>query len=167
MHGGFGGFGRQRRQQRPMAKVTISLEEAYAGTTRSLNGKQFSIPKGVRTGNKLAVDDMIIVVQVANHHKFRRVNDDLAVGVNITAIEAMAGVECTITGLDNKTIKFNIPPGTQYGQVIRLRGKGMPNPEINYVGDLLVQVGVEIPKDLTDEERDAIMKLTRRDSIDI
>jgi curved DNA-binding protein len=164
--GGMGGFNR-RRQQRPMAKVTIGLEEAYAGTTRTLNGKEFSIPRGVRTGNKLAVDDMIIVVQVANHPKFKRANDDLIVGVNITAIEAMAGVECTVTGLDGKTIKFQIPAGTQYGQVIRLRGRGMPNPEINYTGDLLVQVGVQIPGNLTDEEQEAIMKLPRREIIDI
>ena len=165
LHGG--PFGRRRQPQRPMAKVTIGLDEAYTGTTRTLNGKEFSIPRGVRTGNKLAVDDMIIVVQVANHPKFKRANDDLIVGVNITAIEAMAGVECTVTGLDNKTIKFQIPPGTQYGQVIRLRGKGMPNPEINYTGDLLVQVGVQIPGNLTDEEREAIMTLPRREIIDI
>lgn len=166
LHGGFGGFGR-RRQQRPMAKVVITLEEAYAGTKRSLNGKDFSIPAGVRTGNKLSVDDMIIVVQVQNHPKFKRANDDLIVGVNITAIEAMAGVSCQITGLDDKTIKFNVPAGTQYGQVIRLRGKGMPNPEVQYTGDLLVQVGVEVPTNLTDEEREAIMQLPRRESIDI
>ena len=79
----------------------------------------------------------------------------------------MAGVECQVTGLDGKTIKFKIPPGTQYGQVIRLRGKGMPNPEIKYTGDLLVQVGVSIPNDLTDEQMDSIMKLPRRDLIDI
>lgn len=167
MHGGnLGGFGR-RRQQRPMARVSITLEEAFSGTTRTLNGKEFRIPAGVRSGNKLAVDDMLIVVNVLNHAKFQRSNDDLLVNVIVTAIEAMVGVDCTVTGLDNKTIKFNIPAGTQYGQLIRLRGKGMPNPEINRKGDLLVQVGVQVPDKLTDEELDSIMKLTRRDSIDI
>lgn len=168
LHGGFGGFGRRQQQQRrPMAKVTISLEEAYEGTKRSLNGKDFNIPKGVRTGNKLAVDEFIIVVQVAGHPKFKRVNDDLITVVEVTAIEAMLGVECTVTGLDGKTIKFTVPQGTQHGQTIRLRGKGMPNPEINYTGDLLVQVGVRIPSNLTDEEREAIMQLPRREIIDI
>lgn len=166
--GGFGGFGRRRQQpQRPMAKVTISLEEAYEGTKRTLNNKEFSIPKGVRTGNKLAVDDFIIVVQVAGHPKFKRVNDDLITAVEVTAIEAMLGVDCTVTGLDGKTIKFKVPPGTQHGQTVRLGGKGMPNPEINYSGNLLVQVAVRIPSNLTDEEREAIMKLPRREIIDI
>lgn len=167
MHGQGFGFGNRRRQQRPMAKVSITLEEAYAGTKRTLNGKEFSIPAGVRSGNKLAVDDMIIVVNVLNHRKFQRANDDLLVNVIVTAIEAMTGVDCTVTGLDDKTIKFKIPAGTQYGQLIRLRGKGMPNPEINRKGDLLIQVGVQIPDKLTDEEMASIMKLTRRDSIDI
>lgn len=162
-----GGFGGQRRQRRPMAKVTISLQEAFTGTTRTLNNNTFTIPAGIRAGNKLAVDDFIIVVDVLNHPKFRRANDDLIVGVEITAVEAMAGVECTITGLDGKTIKFQIPSGTQYGQIIRLKGKGMPNPEVNYRGDLLVQVGVSVPDDLTDEQLSSIMELPRRESINI
>ena len=167
LHGDRMGRGFQRRQQHPMAKLTISLEEAYTGTTRTLDGKEFSIPAGVRTGNKLMVDNIIIVINVAGHIKFRRSNDDLNVAVGITAIEAMTGVECTITGLDGKTIKFKIPPGTQYGQVVRLRGKGMPNPEVDYKGDLLIHVAVNIPDDLTKEQLDSIMKLPRRDSIDI
>ncbi len=168
LHGGRGfGFGRRQQPQRPMAKVTISLEEAYEGTKRTLNNKEFSIPRGVRTGNKLAVDDFIIVIQVAGHPKFRRMNDDLLTAVEVTAIEAMVGVDCTVTGLDGKTIKFNVPQGTQHGQTVRLRGKGMPNPEINYHGDLLVQVAVSIPSNLTDEDREAIMKLPRREIIDI
>ena len=166
LHGG-GLRGFRRRQQRPMAKVVISLEEAYTGTTRTLNNNEFSIPKGVRTGNKLAVDDFIIVVQVLNHPKFHRLNDDLAVGVSITAIEAMVGVECHVEGIDGKTIKFQIPAGTQHGQVIRLRGKGMPNPELNQTGDLLIQVEVTIPDNLTEDEMSSIMDITRRKTIDI
>jgi len=168
VHGQGFGFGRGRqRQQKPMAKVVISLEEAYSGTTRTLNSNEFKIPRGVRTGNKLAVDDMIIVVQVQGHPKFKRSNDDLIMGVEITAIEAIAGVECQVTGLDGKTIKFKIAAGTQYGQLIRLRGKGMPNPEVNYSGDLLIQVGVSTPNNLTDEQLDSIMQLPRREIIDI
>jgi len=159
-----GGGRFQQRQQHPMAQVTITLEEAFAGTTRTLNGNEFNIPKGVRSNNHLFVDGFIIIVNVARHHKFQRAHDDLATVVEIDAIEAILGIKCELSSIDGKTIKFDIPPGIQHGKVVRIEGKGMPNPEINTRGDLLVQVSVSIPQDLTDEDRQRIMNVKHRKS---
>ena len=164
--GGMGGMGGrfQQRQQQPMAQVSITLEEAFTGTTRTLNGNEFNIPKGVRSNNHLFVDGFIIVINVSRHNKFQRAHDDLATVVEIDAIEAILGIKCELSSIDNKVIKFDIPPGTQHGGVIRIAGKGMPNPEIDMRGDLLVQVAVSTPRDLTDEDRERIMNVKHRKS---
>ena len=156
-----------QRQSYTMANVTISLEEAYEGTVRTLNGKPFNIPAGVRTGNQLLVDDIIIVINIARHSKFKRSQDDLLTAVQIDAIEAMLGIECNLTNIDGKIIKVKIPAGIQNGKLVRVAGKGMPNPEIpGQRGDLLVQVGIGIPDDLTDEENEAILNVRHRKSFD-
>lgn len=161
-----GGFGRQRQEQQPMAQVTISLEEAFTGTTRSLNGNDFIIPAGVRSGNHLFVDGFIIIVSVARHHKFQRSFDDLLTLVEISAVEAMLGIKCHLKSINGKTIKFDIPAGMQSGKLVRISGKGMPNPEINTRGDLLVQVEITIPEHLTKAEQDSIMNVRHRKTFD-
>ena len=159
-----GGFNRQ--QQYPMANVNISLEEAFTGTTRTLDGNIFNIPAGVRSGNQLFINGFIIIVRVLRHHKFQRSHDDIATAVQISAVEAMVGIECRITNIDGKIIKVKIPAGIQHGKLVRAAGVGMPNPELNKRGDLLVQVAISTPANLTDEEIESIMKVQHRKTFD-
>jgi curved DNA-binding protein len=162
MGGGF--HGRQRHHQ--MAQVNISLEEAFTGTTRTLNGNTFNIPAGMRSGNHLQVGDFIIVINVQRHHRFQRSQDDLLIAIEISAIEAMVGIECGITNIDGKKVKVQIPAGIQYGKLVRVPGKGMPNPEFNHRGDLLIQVAISVPDDLTDAEKESILKVKHRKTFD-
>jgi len=160
------------RQQYQMANVSITLEEAFTGTTRTLNGNAFNIPAGVRNGSQLLLNDqkigdIIIVINISGHRKFKRSQDDLLTAVQIDAIEAMVGVECNLTNIDGTVIKVKIPAGIQNGKLVRVAGRGMPNPEIpGQRGDLLVQVGIGIPNDLTDDEKEAILKVRHRKSFD-
>lgn len=157
------GFGRQRYQ---MINIQITLEESFTGTTRTLDGNKFVVPAGVRSGNQLLVDEIMVVINVARHAKFKRSNDDLLTAIQINAVEAMLGTECNMTNIDGKIIKIKIPTGIQHGQLVRAAGMGMPNPEYNHRGDLLVQVAVTIPQSLTDDEKESIMKLQHRKSFD-
>lgn len=167
MRDAMGGGGRfQQQRQQPMAQVNISLEEAFTGTTRTLNDNEFKIPAGIRSGNHLFVDGFIIVVNVARHHKFQRSHDDLLTGVEINAIEAMLGIECQLKNIDGKTIKVQIPAGIQHGKLVRATGMGMPNPEINIRGDLLIQVVVKTPENLTDDEKASIINVSHRKTFD-
>lgn len=163
-----GGFNRGR--QYPMANVSITLEEAFTGTTRTLTTNDGShtidIPAGVRSGNQLFVEGLIIIINVARHRKFQRSHDDIATAVQINAIEAMVGVECCLTNIDGKIIKVKIPAGIQHGKLVRAEGMGMPNPELNMRGDLLVQVAITTPSDLTDDEKASIMNIQHRKSFD-
>jgi DnaJ-class molecular chaperone len=88
------------------------------------------------------------------------------VGIEISAIEAMLGIEVIITNIDNKKVKVKIPAGIQYGKLVRVPGKGMPNPEFGHRGDLLVQVAMTIPDDLTNAERASIMNVKHRKTFD-
>ncbi|GAB4472258.1 MAG: DnaJ C-terminal domain-containing protein [Anaerolineae bacterium] len=167
----FGTPGRSRRAARGRdleTQIEISLDEAYHGTTRilSVNGRrlQVKIPRGARTGTRVRVagqgeardggqGDLYLNVVVQENPRFKREGNDLYVDAQISLYTAVLGGEVqvpTMTG--SVTLKIN--PGTQPGQLIRLRGRGMPdlhNPD--EYGDLYVRIGVDIPTDLSARER--------------
>lgn len=156
-------------------KITISLTEAYQGTTRQIemNGRkrEVVIPRGARTGTKVRVpeaitiapnqpkSDLYLVIEVAEDPRFERKGDDLYTEVKIDLFTAVLGGEVTIPTLSGNVV-LSIPPGTQPGQIFRLSGKGMPhlkNPDT--YGDLYVKVGVQIPRNLTPSQKDLFLKL--------
>lgn len=161
---GFGDiFGQTRQQQQKRHGLNVSLEQAYSGATFRLPGGQtISVPAGVRPGTRFFVDSAIYIVDVLLHHKFKRANDDLLVEVEISAIEAMLGIEATLDHLDNIKLQFTIPAGIQNNQIVRLAGKGMKNPETDKSGDLLVRISVTTPKSLTEGEKTFLKTMNHR-----
>ena len=166
----FGGArqGRQARQAQSRdldTEVSITLEEAYHGTTRLLSkgGRrlQVKIPRGARSGTKVRIagegvaegGDLYLRVTVSDDQRFERRDDDLYENVTINLYTAVLGGDVQVPTMTGKvTLKIN--PGTQPGQLIRLRGKGMPHlRQPDEFGDLYARVDVEIPKDLTAKER--------------
>ncbi len=149
--------------------VTITLEEAYNGKSVRMPGlSMLNIPAGVRSGTKLFVTGDVYIIDVQPDKKFKRTMDDLLVEVEITAIEAILGVEVKLDFLSKNQLKFDIPSGIQNGQVIRLAGYGMKNPETDKKGVLLVQVKITIPTNLSTLQK-AILKngLPNRENITI
>jgi len=156
-----------RRSRAKRIYINITLNQSYTGMEYVLDGKKFHIPKGVRPNTTMHVYDTLVTIQIAPHDTFKRAEDDLLCELQLTAIEAMLGMEVLIKTLDNKQLKFKVPQCVQQGQVIKLSGKGMPNPEFdNRVGDLLVRCNISIPK-LTKEHLDVIMSLPHRTIIDM
>jgi len=153
-------------------EVEITLEEAYHGTTRLLSkdGRrlQVKIPRGARTGLKVRIagegtdggGDLYLRVTVKPDTRFERKDDDLYEDVMLNLYTVVLGGEVQISTLTSKlTLKIN--PGTQPGQMIRVRGKGMPRlRHTDEFGDLYVRVNVEIPKDLTAKERALFTELS-------
>lgn len=144
-------FGQQARQ--PRRRINIDLEKAYTGATYRDNDIHIQLPPGIRDGTKFAHGSIIYVVAIAAHPVFMRANDDLLVDTTINAIEAMLGVDVILEHLDKTQLQFTIPAGIQGGQIVRLGGRGMKNPESDRVGDLLIRVTVTIPQSLSDEQR--------------
>lgn len=148
--------------------ITITLVDAYKGMIARIDQQStINIPKGVRSGTKFHINNKFYRVDIQPHNRFKRSNDDLLIDIEITAVEAMLGLESILEHLDCVKLQFNIPAGIQNGQIIRLSGKGMKNPETDILGDLLVRISINIPKVLTEQDRAALKTLNHRDIINI
>jgi DnaJ-class molecular chaperone len=160
-----GGF----EQPQPVIHIiTISLVDSYTGRTIRPDAKTvMNIPKGVRPGTKFFAEGKLYRIDVHPHEKFMRSLDDLMVNVEITAIEAMLGVEAVLEHLDGSKLQFNIPASIQHGQIIKLNAKGMKNPETDHYGDMMVRISVVVPRSLSEEQKATLKTLSHRESINI
>jgi curved DNA-binding protein len=166
-----------RRAPSYQQQVTISLKEAYSGTTRILQiGKrrvEVKIPAGVRTGSRIRVpgatadkgdgssSDLMLVIDVAEDPFFEREGDDLHTQVMIDMFKAALGGETDVNTMAGKVI-LTIPPGTQTDQVFRLTGRGMPHlKDSGAKGDLYVRVKVQIPRQLNARQKSLLEEAVR------
>ena len=171
----FGGapFGRgSAGPTRLETSATVSLEEAMVGTTRtvtvtSADGErrlEVTVPPGVRTGSVVRVSpgqgrEIHLNIEVSPHPRFRREGDDLHTEVDVPLADAALGGEVNVRTL-RRAVSLKIPPESQNGQKIRLKGQGMPRlGDPDTVGDLLVTVRPRMPKNLSDEERELFQRL--------
>lgn len=160
---------KRKSQTKKTYTYKIKLEEAFTGKVIQYNGKNIRIPCGIRSGSKIYADGIFLEITVLPHHKFQRADDDLLVDIFISCVEAMLGIEVTISNIDQSKLKFKVQPGIQPGKVIRLANKGMPNPELDKKGDLLVRCNIFIPDKISNEDIIKISSLIKhnRKSIEI
>ena len=157
------------------SEITLSLEEASQGTTRQLSIKTdghartvpVRIPAGVTDGSRVRVSgegehgtggaqsgDLYLRIHLAPHPRFERKGRDLHTRVAVPLTTVVLGGEVDVTTLGGRSLRLRIPPTTQNGQVFRLKGHGMPAVgKPDEVGDLYATVDVELPRDLTPEQR--------------
>lgn len=132
-----------------------------------------TIPPGVAQGSRIRVPgkgepslaggppgDLYLVVHVRDHPFLKRENDDLTMEVPVTVGEAMAGGPITVPTLDGP-IRVKVPPGSQGGRVLKIRGKGAPNPKTKRHGDLLIRLAVRVPSTDDPEALEAARKMDR------
>lgn len=144
--------------------------KACSGEGRSVaeSSVNVRIPPGVDTGTKLRssgngsagrrggpAGDLYVYLTVQEHELFERDGDDLACSVPVKFSVAALGGKIVVPKLKGRT-DLNIPAGTQGGTVFRLRGQGMPSLRGSSSGDLLVRVDVDVPKKMSDKEREAL-----------
>lgn len=135
-----------------------------------------SIPAGVDSGMQLTMrgkghaaqnggvnGDLLVAIEVSDHELFERDGNNLYLNYYISFPQAALGATVEIPTLTGKA-KVKIAPGTQGGQVLRLQGKGMPQIQSHNVGDLIVNVNVWTPKNLTKEEKKVIEDLSSHDN---
>jgi molecular chaperone DnaJ len=102
--------------------------------------------------------DCYCFISVLPHPLFERDGQHLVCRVPITYSQAALGATLEVPMLDGRG-ELEIPPGTQSNQVFKLSGKGMPDPRRRGLGDLLVQVVIEVPKKLSKEEQALLREL--------
>jgi curved DNA-binding protein len=162
--------GRNRRESPALQQpVTISLKEAFSGTTRILQTGnrrvEVNIPAGARQGTRIRVpsagpagadgrpSDLYLILEVTEDPAFERNGNDLHTKITIDVFKAILGGEVEVKTLTGKLL-LTIPPGTQPDQVFRLAGRGMPVlKEPGVKGDLYVLVKVQIPKGLNARQK--------------
>ena len=177
----FGGMGGAQTSTRPRSRpayqqpLSITLEEAYHGTTRALQSDgrhlEVRIPAGVKTGSKVRVAgagpeglDLYLIVEVTDHPRFEREGDDLRTSASIDVFTATLGGEAEVETLDGK-VTLKIPAGTQPEQVFRLAGRGMPRLKgAKTKGDLFVRVKVRIPRQLSSKQKALLEEAARHKS---
>jgi len=173
--GGLGGSPRGATGRAPMGyqqPVSISLAEAYAGTTREYQSDarriQVKIPAGVKTGSKVRAagaapdgSDLYLVVDIANDARFERDGNNLHTVADVDVFALLLGGEAEVETMNGK-VKLNIPAGTQPDQVFRLAGRGMP--QVNRKdtkGDLYVKLKVSVPKYLSAKQRELLEEASK------
>jgi curved DNA-binding protein len=180
----FGQHSGQRRGRRSVvikgedleAETSLSLEEAYHGTTRliHLNGQtiKVTIKPGVADQQMLRIagkggrgssggpnGDLYLTVKIVPHAEFHRDGNDLQCDLSVDLYTAILGGKTQVKTLKGK-VKVDIPKGTQNGKELRLRGLGMPvYTKKNEFGNLLVKVNIVLPEHLSEEETSLFGKL--------
>ncbi|MBK7897507.1 MAG: DnaJ domain-containing protein [Anaerolineaceae bacterium] len=168
----FGQQGQSIRRSRDVEHmIEISLAEAFYGTSRTIqweNGRSIEakIPRGVKTGSRVRLSGqgqdgghLYLSIKVSADKQFERDEDDLKTAVPVDLYTAILGGQIDVPTID-KTVKLTIPAETANGKQFRLRGLGMPtlkNPEER--GNLYATVAVQLPTNLSDEERELFEKL--------
>lgn len=181
----FGGMSGARPQSRRTSRspqprpyeypLTITLQEAYQGATRTLQVEdrriEVKLPAGAKTGTRVRMagaapagpagtpGDIYLVLEVTPDARFERNGDDLISEVTIDLYTAVLGGQASVPTLSGDVL-LTIPAETQPGQTFRLAGRGMPKlRNTNVHGDLLVRVRVRIPRNLTPEQRELFERL--------
>src|SRR5256886_1793127 len=175
----FGGFsGRQATAERGAdveADIMVTLEEALQGSTRTVSLRragsnkvenyQVKIPRGVHEGQRIRLrgqgeagarggksGDLFLRVRLARHPDFAVEGSDLIHEVKIEPWRAVLGSELVVPALEG-SVRLKVPPGTQGGQRFRLRERGLPGVS-GKRGDLYVVVQINVPKKITEREKE-------------
>ena len=130
-----------------------------------------TIPKGVKEGSKVRVagkgepglnggkpGDLYLVIRVKPHPLLKREGDNLRLEVPVTVREAMAGSNVNIPTVEG-SVNLKVPPKSQSGQTLRLKGKGAYNTKTKSPGDLLVTIFVKVPQTDDPEALEAASKI--------
>ncbi len=171
--GGARGTRGRARVQDVEYELELSLEEVLRGTTRTIGvgagraGRkvEVKVPAGIRDGARLrlagegqAAGDLYLRIRVSPHPSLVRNGDDLQSAVTVPLTTAVLGGEVSVPTLDGP-VGIKIPAGTPVGRVFRMRGHGLPKLEGGGRGDLLAQLNVALPENLSKRERELFEEL--------
>jgi DnaJ-class molecular chaperone len=174
-----GGTGMTARQEvRGKTRIIRSAEPCPQcggqGIVRARRTLEVTIPSGMSEGSRLRLKgqggrgtrpgqngDLILVIHIEPSGAFALNRRDIRCQLPVWDYEAVLGAEVTAPTLDGK-ISLKIPSGSQNGRVLRLKGRGLPAHGKEPAGDLLYELKVLAPTDLTDEERQLMQQLAER-----
>lgn len=107
--------------------------------------------------------DLLLTIQVQPHAWFRREGNNLLLDVPLTPAEAALGTKVEVPTLTEGKVTLTVPPGTSSGMKLRLRGKGIVDPQSHQTGDQFVVVKIAVPKELSPEQKTLYESLQQLD----
>jgi DnaJ-class molecular chaperone len=169
---------RARQEQRGKTRIIRSAEPCPKcggrGLLRVRRTLEVTIPPAVSEGSRLRLKgqggrgtrpeyngDLFLVIHIEPSGPFTLSGRDIRCQLPVWDYEAALGAEVTAPTLDSK-ISLKIPPGSQSGRVLRLKGRGLPARGKEPAGDLLYELKVLAPTDLTEEERQLMQEFAER-----
>lgn len=184
-----GGFRTSGSRQKRAARgsdlrytLNISFEEAASGVekvisfNRQKGNKEESaklsvkVPPGVKEGQRLKLSgegdksstglagDLYVIIHLLEHPLFKREDSDVLLDLPLTYTDALLGTQAEVITLSGR-VQLKIPPGTNTGQILRLKGKGFPKMGSMGSGDMLVRIVVDIPTNLSTRQKEIIEEL--------
>ncbi|MCW9707106.1 J domain-containing protein [Fodinibius salsisoli] len=160
------------------ANVTISLQQAYEGTSRTVRvgseKMKVKIPAGISDGQKLklkgkgltgpsggARGNLVLTVKIDMPDHYERKRDNLYLDHPVDLYTAVLGGETVVDTLGGK-VKITIPAGTSSGKLFRLSGMGMPKfKSASQKGDLFARIQVQVPEKLSDKQKELFEQLSQ------
>lgn len=168
---GFGGspFGQRQARRNKDLRITINvtLESTLQDQQKTVNVQttknntfnvDVNIPRGISSGTTIKYSqlgdnffdtlprgDLYVIINVIPNSQFEVQGHNIVMYLEISAIDAMLGVETPVPSLEGKSFMLKIPPGCQYGTKLSLAGQGLYRMNTNFRGDLIVNVMVRIP----------------------
>ena len=148
------------------------------GNTSSRSQIKVKIPPGVKDGTRIRLKgrgqagtrggpagDLQVVTRVAPSRLYTRKGDDLVINVPVTFAEAALGAQVEVPTLDGR-VKLTVPPGSADGRALRIGGKGAPRLKGEGRGDLIATLRLEVPRELSAKQRDALEKFAKLETRD-
>jgi DnaJ-class molecular chaperone len=175
---GGGGFRRKRKGRDIAVDTEIEFKDSILGVTKKITvarqngGKEelsINVPPGIDSGEMMryqgkgepvedgAPGDLYIKIHVKRHPHLRKEGVHLVTEQSIKVTEALLGTKKEIDSVDGK-LTIKIPEGVRHGEILRVKGKGVPYTTTNN-GDLLVKINIDVPKKLSKKARKAIEEL--------
>ena len=145
-----------------------------SGTTQKNKNLSVNIPAGVETGTRIRLTgegeaglqngpagDLYIFTEVLDHSIFQREGANLFCQIPISMVSATLGGDIEAPTLDGGKTRVKVPAGIQSGKQLRLRGKGMPNIRGSSYGDLYIELNIETPVNLNENQKDLLREFEK------
>jgi len=144
------------------------------GSVERIDPLEIRIKAGTRDGQRIriagkgnaglrggAAGDLYVIIRIEEHPLFEREGDDIYITVPVTAVEAALGAKIEVPTIDGRSM-LKIPPGTQSGQKLRLREKGVPSATKDGVrGDEIVEVKITVPMPRDEKTKELLRELAK------
>ncbi len=169
-------FNRAKKGADYEANLNITLEDAYNGTEKTITvggtTLKVKLDPGTKEGKKLRLrnqgapgksggekGDLYLNVHIIKHPFYEIKDDVLYYNLDVDLYTAVLGGKVTVTTLDSKKISLTIPKESDNGKLLKLRGIGLPLAGSGRKSDLIVRLNVQMPKNLSSEEKKLFEKL--------